>query len=136
MVVQELNAAEHAQKALALLAEADAHLERGEYDSVSAKLWGAVEHAIVAVATERGWECEGDGYLGLLPIVRRLEEDMGDDRLTRGLSAASIFHNNMRYTFLEDYEIDFFTPHTGEFVSIILASLSNESNGRMTSSSY
>ena len=123
MVVRELTAAEHAQKALGLLTEADADLAAGEYDSVSAKLWGAVSHAIVAVATERGWECEGNGYSELRPIVERLGEEAEDEPLVRGFESESIFHDNMRYTFLEDYEIEIFSPSVRRFVSKALAHL-------------
>lgn len=79
MVVRELTAAEHAHKALDLLTEAYADLKAGEYDSASGKLWGAVEHALVAVATERGRECEGGGYLELRPAVEWLGEEDAED---------------------------------------------------------
>ena len=121
MVVQDLTAAKHAQLAQALLAEADAHLDAGEYDDISAKLWGAVEHAVAAVAVERGWECEGDGFWDLLPIVERIEEDDINDGIVNTFSAASLWKDNRDYHFLDDYEYEFFTPSAHRFVSKALA---------------
>ena len=112
MVVQELKPSEYAQRALDLLKEADAHLASGEYDSISAKLWGAVEYAVMAAAAKRGWKCAGGGYSALRPIVERLGED-----LTRTYDAASLFYDNVRYTFLDDYEFEFFIPSAHRFVS-------------------
>ena len=112
MAGQTMTASEHAQRALDLLAEADDALAVGEYERISGTLWSAVEHAIAAVAVERGWECEGDGYLGLRPVVQRLGED-----LTGTYDAASLFYHNSRYTFLDDYEFEFFTPSAHRFVS-------------------
>jgi hypothetical protein len=120
MVVQEMTASEHAQRALDLLSEADADLAAGEYDSVSGKLWSAVEHAIAAIAVERGWEC-GDG--DLLAVVQRLEEDTGDTKLVRGFDSASLFRDNSRYNFLDDYEFEFFCPSVHRFVPKMLAYL-------------
>ena len=123
MVVQALKPSEHAQTALDLLAEADADIVAGKYDSVSGKLWSAVEHAVMAVAANRGWECEGDGYLGLRPVVRQLGEEADDERLGRGFDGVSIFHDNMKYTFLEDYEVEFFSPSVHRFVSNVIGHL-------------
>ena len=123
MVVQAMTASGHAQRALDLLAEADAHIAAGEYDHVSGKLWRAVEHAIAAVAVERGWECEGDGYSDLRPVVQRLGEEVDDERLVGRFDSASMFFYNYHYTFLEDYEIEFFSPSVRRFVPAMLAHL-------------
>ena len=104
-----------------MLKEADADLTAGDYDSISAKLWSAVEHAVVTVAVKRGWECEDDK--GLFAVVQRFEEESGDDLLVRGFNSESIFYDNTRYTFLEDYEIEYFSTGTRRFVSRILAYL-------------
>ena len=120
MVVQAMTASEHAQR---LLAEADADLAAGEYNSISCRLWSAVEHAVAAVAVDRGWECEGDEYRDLRPVVQRLGEETGDERLVRRFHSASMFFYNSRYTFLEDYEIEFFSPSVHRFVPIMLTHL-------------
>ena len=124
MVVQELTAAQHAQKAQELLAEADAMLTSGEYDHVSGKLWSAVEHAVVAVAVERGWECDGDDdYMKLLPIVERIEKECRADGITSSFKAATLWHDNRDYHFLDDYEYEFFSPSARRFVSKALSLL-------------
>ena len=121
MVVQDLTAAKHAQLAQALLAEADAHLAACEYDDISAKLWGAVKHAIAAAAAERGWQCEGDGYSELRPIVERLEEENTEDGILNTFLAANLWRNNRDHRFLDDYEYEFFAPSAHRFVSKALA---------------
>ena len=120
MVVQELTAAEHSQKALDLLTEADASLVAGEYDHVSDTLWSAVEHAVMAVAVKRGWECHPDEYSDLRSIVKRLgEEDLADGILNT-FFAAALWRNNRDYHFLDDYEYEFFAPSAHRFVSKML----------------
>ena len=126
MVVLELTAAQHAQKARDLLAEADAHLTAGDYESISVKLWSAVEHAIAAVAAERGWECEGDGFSDLLSVVKRIEKECRADGISSTFLAATLWRNNRDNHFLDDYEYEFFTPSAHSFVSKALALTSVE----------
>ena len=121
MVVQTMTAAAHAERALALLAEADAHLAAQEYDDISGKLWSAVEHAVMAVVVERGWECEGDGYSGLRPIVERLGEEDAGDGILNTFFAASLWRDNRDYHFLDDWEYEFFIPSAHRLVSKALA---------------
>lgn len=117
MVVQAMTAAEHAERATDLLAEADAHLAAGEYDDISAKLWSAVEHAVAAVATERGWECAGDGYSDLRSVVKRIEKECRANGISSSFVAATLWRNNRDYHFLDDYEYEFFAPSAHRFVS-------------------
>ena len=121
MIVKEMTAAEHSQKALDLLTEADASLAAGEYDSVSAKLWSAVEHAIAAVAVERGWEYKGDGFSDLLSVVKRIEKECRADGISNTFLAATLWRNNRDYHFLDDYEYEFFSPSARRFVDKALA---------------
>ena len=121
MIVQTMTAAQHAQKALDLLKEADADLAAGEYDSVSGKLWSAVENAVAAVAVVRGWNCKGDGYSDLRPIVERLGEEDAEDGILSTFFAATLWRNNRDYHFLDDYEYEFFAPSARRFVSKTLA---------------
>lgn len=121
MVVQTMTAAEHAQRAQGLLAEADAHLAAGEYDSISGKLWSAVENAVAAVAVERGWNCKDDVYSDLRPIVERLGEENAEDGILNTFLAATLWRNNRDYHFLDDYEYEFFAPSAHRFVSKTLA---------------
>ena len=121
MVVQDLTAAEHAQRAQDLLTEADAHLAVSEYDDVSGTLWGAVEHAVMAVAVKRGWECHAYEYSDLRSIVKRLGEENAEDGILSTFFAATLWRNNRDYHFLDDYEYEFFAPSAHRFVSKALA---------------
>ena len=121
MVVQTMTASEHARRALDLLEEADAHLAACEYDSISGKLWDAVEHAVVAVAVERGWECKGDGFSDLLSVVKRIEKECRADGISNTFLAATLWRNNRDYHFLDDYEYEFFSPSARRFVDKALA---------------
>ena len=122
MVVQTTKASEHAQKVLDLLAEADAHIAASEYDSVSGKLWGAVEQAITAVAEEHGWkrDWDADEYKGLRSLVKRIEKECGGDGLSGSFVGVSLWLNNRDYHFLDDYEYEFFSPSAHRFVSEVL----------------
>ena len=117
MVAQRMTASEHAQKALDLLADADADIAAGEYDGVSGKLWSAVEYAVAAVAVERGWECEGGDNEDLLKVVKRIEEECGADGISNTFLAAALWRNNRDYHFLDDYEYELFAPSAHRFVS-------------------
>lgn len=121
MVARTMIATEHAHRAQDLLSEVDAHLAAGEYANVSCKLWSAVEHAIAAVATERGWECEGDESSELRPIVERLGEEDTEDGILNTFFAATLWRDNRDYHFLDDYEYEFFAPSAHRFVSKALA---------------
>ena len=120
MIVQAMTAAEHAQRALDLLAEADAHLAASEYNSVSGKLWSAVENAVMAVAVKRGWERESDGYSGLRSMLKRIEKECRADGISSTFIAASLWRNNRDYHFLDEYEYDFFTPSARRFITKLL----------------
>ena len=121
MVVQDLTAAEYTRMALDLLKEADASLAAGEYDDVSGTLWSAVEHAVMAVAVKRGWECHADEYSDLRSIVKRLREEDAEDGILNTFFAATLWRNNRDYHFLDDYEYEFFAPSAHRFVGKALA---------------
>ena len=120
MVVQDLTAAEYKQMALDLLVRADDALMARDYDSISPTLWSAVEHAIAAAAVERGWAPpQSDEKDELLEIVKRIEEER-DEKLTSCFQSASMLYDDTRYTFLEEYEIEFSSPFVRQFITKLL----------------
>lgn len=120
MVVQDLTAAEYKQMALDLLVRADDALMSRDYDSISPTLWSAVEHAIAAAAVERGWDPPpSDEKDELLKIVKRIEEE-SDEELTSYFRSASMLYDDTRYTFLEEYEIEFSSPSVRQFITKLL----------------
>ena len=120
MVVQDLTAAEYKQMALDLLVRADDALMARDYDSISPTLWSAVEHAVAAAAVERGWEPpQSDEKDELLEVVKRIEEER-DEKLTSCFQSASMLYDDTRYTFLEEYEIEFSSPFVRQFITKLL----------------
>ena len=120
MVVQDLTAAEYKQMALDLLVRADDALMARDYDSISPTLWSAVEHAVAAAAVERGWAPpQSDEKDELLEIVKRIEEERDED-LIYDYYSASLHYDNTYYTFLDDFEHEFFAPSARRFISILL----------------
>ena len=59
-----------------MLAHAREMLERGDRLQASEKIWGAVAHAVKAVAAERGWPCSHHADGGV--IVDYIAERVGD----------------------------------------------------------
>ena len=120
MVVQDLTAAEYKQMALDLLVRADDALMARDYDSISPTLWSAVEHAVAAAAVERGWAPpQSDEKDELLEVVKRIEEER-DEKLTSCFQSASMLYDDTRYTFLEEYEIEFSSPFVRQFITKLL----------------
>ena len=96
---------EYPHPAIDLLYQAEREFAAGDNCHASAKLWGADTHAVIAVATERGWTCDSDRELK--DAVVRLSNEQGDDmRLQSEYGAAEKFHINMYYDLMEDFEIE------------------------------
>ncbi len=79
-----------------LMLHARQELEAGDRLQASEKAWGAVAHRLKVVAAERGWryDTHSDAFI----IVRRLSEELGDDRIDLLFSTANGLHR--------DYYID------------------------------
>ena len=75
-----------------LLRHAYIELEKGDRLQTSEKAWGAVAHAIKAVATHRGWRY--DVHLDASRIIRRLVRETGDPRFRYLFNTANYLHQN------------------------------------------
>ncbi len=77
-----------------LLAHAREMIEKGDRLQASEKIWGAVVHAIKAVARERGWSFSK--HRGFNEVVRHLAEAAGEDKLAMNRLYRSVdsFHTN------------------------------------------
>ena len=109
--------------ALDLLDQAEREFAAGDTVQASAKLWGAATHAVVAVATERGWRCDNDR--DLKTAVLRLADENDDMLLQSGFITAQKFHINMYYDLLHDFELELDPPIVHDFVNRTLSLLQN-----------
>ena len=114
---------EYSHPALDLLDQAEREFAAGDAIQASAKLWGAATHAVVAVATERGWRCDNDR--DIKTAVLRLADENDDMLLQSGFITAQKFHINMYYDLLHDFELELDPPIVHDFVHRTLALLQN-----------
>lgn len=116
---QRMEAREHAQTAWTFLETADREFEAGEVLQGSEKLWGAVAHAVRAVAQERGWDY--GKHPALREAVRRLAREHDEPFLAAGFAAAEKFRANFYHDFMEDAEVDFSRPPVRQFIERLMA---------------
>ena len=114
---------ERSHPALDLLDQAEREFAAGDNCQASAKLWGAATHAVVAVATERGWRCDNDR--DIKTTVLRLADENNDMLLQSGFIAAQKFHINMYYDLMHDFELELDPPVVHDFVHRTLSLLQN-----------
>ena len=67
-------------------------LADGDRLQASEKAWGAVDYTLRAVADRRGWEYET--HTDAFCIIRRLVDELGDDKLRLLFSSANLLHRN------------------------------------------
>ena len=110
---------EHIQTARDFLVKSDNYFTEGDVLQGSEKLWGAAAHSIIALAQQRGWKY-GNHY-AIRQVVRRIEDELDDERISLGLIAAEKFHANFYHEFMDDDELDMGRPAARRFVERILA---------------
>ena len=110
-----------AQKARALLMESYVEFLDGDDHLVACeKLWQSAAHAITAAAQKRGWEC-GDDLESLSNAVDRLSEEVDEPLLKSSFSALEMFHDNVEYDFMEDFQLKSARPRARRFIERILS---------------
>ena len=75
-----------------LMRHAYLELEKGDRLQTSEKAWGAVAHAIKAVAARRGWRY--DAHSDASRIIRRLVNETGDREFRHLFNTANYLHQN------------------------------------------
>ena len=75
-----------------LMRHAYLELEKGDRLQTSEKAWGAVAHAIKAVAARRGWRY--DAHSDASRIIRRLVNETGDPKFRYLFNTANYLHQN------------------------------------------
>ena len=116
---------EHAETAREFLVESDADFAADDLVRGSAKLWGAVAHAVMAVARRRGWSCD-ESHSSLQRAAIRLSKEEGDPLIAAQFAAAGKFFHNLYPDDMEDYERDADSPIVHDFVHRVLALLDSD----------
>ena len=84
----------------------------------SEKLWGAVAHALTAVAMERGWRY--GSHRDFIIAAQQLAEESGVGDIAESLDEARQFHANFYRNFLGDEELALSRPRVQGFVIKVL----------------
>ena len=95
---------DHVSTALRFLEHSDREFAAGDSLQGSEKIWGAVSHAVMAVAMQRGWDF--GKYSARKAAVNRLAAEYGEPNLREEFFAAQQFHANFYHDFMEDDDFD------------------------------
>ena len=110
---------EHLETALVFLEESQREFLAGDTLQGSEKLWGAVSHAVMPIALQRGWGC-GSHYL-LKSAIKRLSEERDDRSLRLAFGLAEKFHANFYHGFMQSYQLDEDISLVREFVEQLVS---------------
>ena len=111
MVIQERK-----ETVLNLLKDAERELVLGCDLKASEMIWGAVSHAIAAVAEQRGWPLEDFSFRAIVNAGERISEELDD----AGFSAAELIYDHAAIDFLEEYELEPLYKDVRRFVNKML----------------
>ena len=95
---------EHAQTAEVFLEDAAREFADGDELQASEKMWGAVSHAISAVAMQRGQDC--GTHRKMVNVAWEIANEQDDDALRAGISTAEKFHANFYHGFMEPEDME------------------------------
>ena len=121
MTTREMTVQDHAQTARYFLAESDREFATGDHLQAAKKLYGAANHAVTAVAQQRGWQYES--HRSMKNAIYRLEAEYGDPFITAGFGIAEKFHKHFFHDNMEPYELEGEKPVVHELVARVLAML-------------
>ena len=120
-------AEEYAQTALDFLEKADRHFVDRDQSQASAKMWEAAAHAVIAVASERGWPHANRKELRR--AAGRLADEQNNQRIAVGFAITEKYLHDSSYLFMEDEEWTLDRPKVHNFVAWVLASRHGGRNG-------
>ena len=112
---------EHTLTAQDFLEASDREFAAGDVLQASEKLWGATAHAIMAVAQQRG--LDHGTHRAMINSARQIADDMDDNELRLGISAAQHFHSNFYNKTMEPGDVEYDRPLVHRFVALMLALL-------------
>lgn len=109
---------EHTQTAMEFLDKADRHYADGYQVQASATLWEAAAHAVMAVASERGWPHANQSELR--QAAGRLADEHNDPLISGGFALSEKYLHDSHHLFMEDYEWMADRPKVHNFVERVL----------------
>ena len=121
MTTREMTVQDHARTARHFLAESDREFAAGDHLPAAEKLYGAANHAVTAVAQQRGWQYES--HRSMKNAIYRLTNEYDDPFIALAFIAAEKFHKHFFHDNMEPYEIEGERPYVHEFVARVLAML-------------
>ena len=121
MTTREMTAQDHAATARHFLAESDREFAQGDHLQAAEKLYGAANHAVTAVAQQRGWQYES--HRSMKNAIYRLASDYDDPFIATAFTTAEKFHKHFFHDNMEPYEIEGERPYVHTFVARVLAML-------------
>ena len=119
MTTPTMSAAEHRLTAQAFLEEAEDDFAAGKPLKGSEMLWGAVSHALIAIALLQRRPYNSHGTLR--NIATRIPSIPGRPTGREEFARAEEFHINFYHGQLTDNQIDEHRPEVGRFVARLLA---------------
>ncbi len=121
MTTREMTTQDHAATALHFLAESDREFAAGDHLQAAEKLYGAANHAVTAVAQQRGWQYES--HRSMKNAIYQLSREHGDLSVVSAFTTAEKFHKHFFHDNMEPYEIEGERPVVHELVARVLAML-------------
>ena len=115
-----ITASDHAHLAWELLAESDRKFASRKRLPASAMLWEATVQAVMAVASCRGWPCDGSRQ-SLRMTVERLADAEGDELISLKYIYAENFRDNAESDFMEFRELAYDGAKARDYIRCLLA---------------
>ena len=110
---------EHIQTAREFLILSEQEFADGQRLQASEKLWGAVSHAILAIAQQRGWRY--GSHNELIQAARRISEEQDDSTIYVQFRESRRLHANYYHGFLDDSELNELRPIAHDLILRVLA---------------
>lgn len=114
-------AAEHAQMSRMLLGRSQDEFTGGYPMLASEMLWGAVAHALLAHAAQRGWR--KNSHRAIKEAARKLSEERSDARLLTYVDSAEKLHENFYHNNLNAGQVVNRREQAAKLVPYLLALL-------------
>ena len=121
MTTRQMTVREHADTARQFLQASDLEIAAGDHLQAAEKLYGAANHAVTAVAQQRGWQHES--HRAMKNAIYQLARESDDLSLVSGFSTAEMFHRHFFHATMEPYEIEGERPVVHQLVARLLALL-------------
>ena len=119
MTTPTLPLREHVELAPEFLDEADVEFAAGKSLKGAEMLWGAVAHALVAVALRNGWPYDSHG--ALKRVAKRLPNVPGASHWLTEFDVMERFHSHFYHGQMSDRRIVRYRPRARLFVARLLA---------------